>query len=124
MKVTHLLGLAEHALSPRPGKPGTAIAHDSPDARCVVFRIAPGEAVPEHTNPSTVSLVVLDGMGVVSGADGDRIVSRGDLVTYEPDEPHAMRATTTTLVLLAVIAPRPGARRAPELVALGANAGA
>lgn len=115
MKVTHLLALAEHAVSARPDRPATAIAHDCPDARSVVFRIAPGQEVPEHVSMSSVTLVVLDGMGVVSGAGGERIVSRGDLVTYDPDEPHAMRAVSGPLVLLAVIAPRPGVRHAGPL---------
>ena len=122
MKVTHLLSLAEHAVSARPDRPATAIAHDSADARSVVFRIAPGEIVPEHVSPSTVTLLVIDGMGFVSGAGGERIVSRGDLVTYEPNEPHGMRAASNTLVLLAVIAPRPGVRVAAEPVALAMNA--
>ena len=67
-------------------------------------------------------LLVIDGMGFVSGAGGERIVSRGDLVTYEPNEPHGMRAASNTLVLLAVIAPRPGVRVAAEPVALAMNA--
>ena len=124
MKVTHLLSLADHAVSARPEKPATAIAHDCPDARSVVFRIQPGQQVPEHTSDSSVTLVVLDGMGFVSGAEGDRIVSRGDLVTYEPNEPHGMRAASTTLVLLALIAPRPGARQSAVPLAMAAHAGA
>ena len=123
MKVIHLPTLAERAVAARPDKPATAIAHDSPDSRSVVFRIAPGQEVPEHTSTSSVTLVVLDGMGVVSGADGERIVRRGDLVTYEPNEPHAMRATSGPLVLLAVITPRPGARMAePFELAIAARA--
>lgn len=121
MNVTHLLSLAEHAVS-RAGRPATAIAHDCEDARSVVFRITPGQEVAAHTSPSSVALVVLDGMGTVTGATGERIVSRGDLITYEPNEPHAMRAMSGPLVLLALITPRPGVRQAAEPVAL-AHAG-
>ena len=124
MNVTHLLSLAEHAVSSRPGKPATAIAHDSPDGRSVVFRIAPGEEVPVHQSASTVTLCVLDGMGSVSGAEGERIVSRGDLVAYAPHEPHGMRALGSTLVILASISPRPGARQASPSLAMASSAGA
>lgn len=94
----------------RPGRPATAIVHDSPDARFVVFRLAPGEEVPPHTSTSSVSLLVLEGSGLFSGPDGERPVSEGALATYEPNELHGMRATDEPLVVLANITPRPGVR--------------
>ncbi len=108
-----ILDVAESALravSPNPSRPATAILHDSEQARHVVFRIAPGQQVPPHTSTSAVTLVAIAGRGTVSGADGERPVTTGDLVVYEPGEPHGMRAGDDTLVLLAVITPRPGAR--------------
>ena len=106
MNVTNALAVAMRAVSARPDRAATALLHDSEDARFVVFRIGPNQSVPPHRNASSVTLVVLDGMGIVSGASGERIVARGDLVTYEPNEIHGMRAASGTFELLAIIAPR------------------
>lgn len=90
-----------------PTRPATALVHDVPDARVVVFRIEPGQAVAVHTSPSTVVMFVVSGSGSVSGAEGDRAVHAGDVVTYAPNEPHGMRSEGEQLVITAVIAPRP-----------------
>jgi quercetin dioxygenase-like cupin family protein len=105
---------ARSAVAASPTRPATAVVHDSPDARLVVFRIAPGQAVAPHTNPSTVQLLVLEGSGTLTGEAGGATVERpcaaGDLVLYAPYERHGMRAGDDTLVLLATITPRPGSR--------------
>ena len=100
--------VARAATASRADRPATAILHESPDARLVVFRLAPGQAVPPHQNPSTVMLQVLAGAGVLSGGDGERACVAGDLVVYAPNEVHGMRAPDTELLLLATITPRPG----------------
>ncbi len=99
---------AAHAATP--DRPATAILHDSDDARLVVFRLAPGQAVKPHRSGSTVTLAVLEGTGLLSGGDGERPCAAGDVVVYEPQELHGMRATDAELLLLATITPRPGAR--------------
>jgi len=93
-------------------RPATAIVHDTPDARVVVFRIAPGQTVAPHRNGSTVILTVLSGHGIVTGGDSRRVVSAGEVVTYEPNEMHGMSAVDAEFVLLATITPRPSARSA------------
>ena len=93
-------------------RPATAIVHDTPDARLVVFRIAPGQTVSPHRNGSTVILTVLSGHGIVSGGDSRRVVSTGEVVAYEPNELHGMSAVDAEFVLLATITPRPSARSA------------
>jgi len=108
-------GAARAAVAANPTRPATAILHDSPDVRLVVFRLAPGQAVPPHRNASTVQLEVLDGSGVLSGESGSSPIERacrpGDLVVYEPNELHGMRAAgDQQLLLLATITPRPGTR--------------
>jgi len=108
MKVQNVVALANTAVSANPTRPATMIVHDSEDARVVLFRIEPGQAVATHTSGSTVLLTVISGRGIVSGSEGDREVAPGDLITYAPREPHGMRATGERLVLAAVIAPRPG----------------
>jgi quercetin dioxygenase-like cupin family protein len=91
-------------------RPATAIVYDTPDARLVVFRIAPGQTVSSHRNGSTVILTVLSGHGIVSGGDSRRVVSVGEVVAYEPNELHGMSAIDAEFVLLATITPRPSAR--------------
>lgn len=83
--------------------------HDSADARVVVFRIEPGQAVPVHTSTSTVLLLIVSGAGIVAGTDGERSVRSGDIVACDAREPHGMRAGAEQLIVAAVIAPRPSA---------------
>ena len=102
--------VAREAKSFNPAKPAMALIHDSDDARVMVFRIAPGQAVERHVTRSSVVMQVLSGTGIVSGADGERQVGPGMLLTFVPGESHGMRAVDEELVILATIAPRPGAR--------------
>jgi quercetin dioxygenase-like cupin family protein len=105
---------AARAAVAAPGRPATAVIRDTPDARLVVFRLAPGQAVPPHRNASSVLLTVLAGAGVLEGEEDGAPVPRacvaGDVVAYAPNELHAMRATDDELLLLATITPRPGTR--------------
>ena len=110
MNIVPLPAAAAAARSARPDRAATAMLHDSDDLRAVIFRLEPGQHVAEHTSPSTVALTVIAGEGWVSGLDGERAVTTADLVTYQPNEPHGMRAGETPMVLLATIAPRPGGR--------------
>jgi quercetin dioxygenase-like cupin family protein len=105
---------ARDAVAAHPDRAATAIVHDTPDVRLVVFRLAPGQHVALHRSKSTVQLSVLEGDGVLTGeANGaplDVPCTAGDVVVYAPDEPHAMRAESRELLLLATITPRPGSR--------------
>jgi quercetin dioxygenase-like cupin family protein len=87
-----------------------AVIHDTAELRLVVFRIEPGQQVAPHTSTSSVTLEVLEGIGVVSGPDGELEVAGGDLVCFAPGELHGMRAAGGRFCLLAMIAPRPGGR--------------
>ena len=110
MKVLSTLAAARAAVSAQPSRPATAVLHDVPDARVVVFRIEAGQEVAPHTSTSTVLLAVVEGSGTVSGASGESEVRAGDLVTYDAGELHGMKAGDERLVLVAIITPRPGAR--------------
>lgn len=110
MKVYDARVTAAQAVANHPDRPATALLHDSADARVVMFRIEPGQEVPVHTSTSTVLLVIVAGTGTVAGGDGDRRVGPGDIVAYDPQEPHGMRADGEQLVIAAIIAPRPGSR--------------
>jgi quercetin dioxygenase-like cupin family protein len=102
--------IARDAQSFNPRKPAMALVHDTDDARLIVFRIAPGQAVERHVSPSTVVMHVLSGTGVVSGGDEERSVAPDMTLTFVPGEPHGMRADDQELVILATITPRPGTR--------------
>lgn len=106
------LAAARGARSASPDRPATALVHDCEDARLVVFRLQPGQAVAPHTSPSTVILTVLEGSGILSGADRERECNAGETVIFEPGELHGMRAIEHELFLLATITPRPGTRKA------------
>lgn len=110
MKHFDPLALAKGAVSAQPSRPATALAHDCADARVVIFRIEPGQQVAPHTSTSTVILSIASGSGVVSDAVLEREVRSGDVIVYEPGELHGMRALGETMVVQAIIAPRPGAR--------------
>lgn len=111
MQRLEAIAAARAAVSAHAGRPATALLLDEPDARLVVFRIDPGQVVPVHTSASTVLLQVLEGRGLI-GADGNEIeCGPGDVVSFIPEEPHGMSAAgQDTLLLLATITPRPGAR--------------
>jgi quercetin dioxygenase-like cupin family protein len=102
--------LAAAAVAPSGGRPATTLVHDGNDARVVLFRLDPGQAVPVHTTASTVLLIVISGTGTVIGGDGERTVKRGDIVAYAEHEPHGMQAADEQFIIAAVIAPRPGSR--------------
>ncbi|MHB1861524.1 MAG: cupin domain-containing protein [Gemmatimonadaceae bacterium] len=108
MNVYDAAALAAEAVAARADRPATATVHDAPGARLVAFRIEPGQSVAPHTSASTVVLSVIAGTGLVSGPDGERSVRAGDIVVYAPHERHGMRALAQTLVVIAIIAPRPG----------------
>ena len=110
MKLYDARAAAANAVSNHAERPATTLLHDSTDARVVIFRIDPGQEVPIHTSTSTVLLVVVSGTGTVAGSDAERRVGPGDIVAYDPSEPHGMRAGGEQLVIAAIIAPRPGSR--------------
>jgi quercetin dioxygenase-like cupin family protein len=114
MKLIVPADAARTALSANPDRPATAVLLDTPDARLVVFRLAPGQAVAAHRSTSSVLLTVVSGSGVLSGegVDGvdERSCSSGEWISYEPNELHGMRALHEELVVLATITPRPGSR--------------
>ena len=116
------LAAARSAVAASAERPATATVLDTADVRLVVFRLAPGQSVRPHRSHSTVLLTVLEGRGVLSGADTERDCTAGDVVAYAPDELHGMRATAGELLLLATITPRPGERQPPAGAAHAATA--
>jgi quercetin dioxygenase-like cupin family protein len=101
---------ARRAVAAHPDRPATAVLLDTPQMRLVVFRLAPGQAVPPHRSTSAVTLTVLEGSGLLSGEQEERAYHTGEMAAYAPNETHGMRTTTQELLLLACISPTPGAR--------------
>lgn len=112
MKTVDARKAAAEAVAANASRPATAVLHDSPDARLVVFRLGAGQAVPPHRSVSTVMLTVLSGRGFISGGDDERAATSGETAIFDPNELHGMRATDEEFVLLATITPRPGTRSA------------
>jgi quercetin dioxygenase-like cupin family protein len=110
MQIYDARKLAAEAVAARADRPATAVVHDSTDVRLLVFRIQPGQAVATHTNASTVVLTVVEGTGIVTGAEGERAVGGGDVIVFAPREPHGMRSIDADFILIAAIAPRSGDR--------------
>lgn len=101
---------ARAAVSAAPDRPAVSMLHDEAEGRLVVFRIAPGQRVAEHTSTSHVFLSVVSGAGFVTGGEGERPVDAGEILALAPREPHGMRAGGEELVIAAFITPRPGNR--------------
>lgn len=115
MNVLDLLAAARAIPVQSGSRPATAMVVDTPDVRVLLFRLAPGQAVPPHSSPSTVMLTVLSGEGWILGEGGERFCRTGEVIAYAPNERHGMRAVDSELILAATIAPRPG--RAAEAAA-------
>lgn len=101
---------ARFAESASPNRPAVAILHDEDGDRIVVFRIAPGQRVAEHTSTSNVLLTVVSGTGYVTGGHGEQQVKPGEFIAIAPREPHGMRADRDELILAAHITPSPRSR--------------
>ena len=104
MKTLHPSTAARTAATVVATRPAMSIILDAPDVRLVVFRLAPGQSVAPHRNASTVMLTVLAGEGMLSGGEGERRCTAGEVVVYEPSELHGMRAVEHEVLLLATIA--------------------
>ncbi|MBA3854785.1 MAG: hypothetical protein C0503_10225 [Gemmatimonas sp.] len=103
MNVLDLHAAALSAVASNPSRPATAVVHDAPGLRLVVFRIEPGQQVAPHTSEATVLLTVISGRGTISGPDGETTAEPGSAVAYAPGELHGMRADAERFCVLASI---------------------
>ncbi|HEX6643946.1 MAG TPA: hypothetical protein VF037_04675 [Gemmatimonadales bacterium] len=110
MKLYEPAAIARDAVAANPTRPAMALAHDHDDGRLVIFRLAPGQAVPSHTSASSVFLSVAAGRGFIAGPAGEVPVQAGTIAAFEPHELHGMRAEAEELIIAALITPRPGTR--------------
>jgi quercetin dioxygenase-like cupin family protein len=85
--------------------PTVSLLHDSPDVRVVLFEFGPGAAMPLHSIPSSVTLTVVHGSGVVTCLGEPRGLSAGRSVAFAPHEAHGIEAEGEAFAVLATIAP-------------------
>jgi quercetin dioxygenase-like cupin family protein len=83
------------------------ILHDEANVRIVGFRLLPGQTIPPHRSPSTVTVLVTEGSGTFHGEGGEALLRVGEGAVYAPNEVHSITAGEETLRFMALIAPRP-----------------
>ena len=103
MNILDVQAAAAGAVQANPSRPATAVVHDVPGVRLVVFRIEPGRQVAPHSSEATVLLTVISGRGMISGPDRETVAGPGTVVAYAPGELHGMRAGAERFCLLASI---------------------
>lgn len=81
----------------------------SPECRAVVVELAEGETMGEHRVRERAVMQVVSGRVLVESSGTPAECDAGTLVTFDPSEPHTVRALVDTRLLL-VLAPWP----APE----------
>lgn len=81
-------------------------------SRILRFALKPGQSVREHMAPhSPVTVVVLKGSGLFSGADNqEQRFGPGTLLVFDAGEIHAMRAEDQELVFVAFLHGAPAAQ--------------
>lgn len=84
------------------------ILSSSRDARAIVLEIPAGESLQDHQVHERAWVSILDGEAEITTTGGERVAgTTGLLVEFAPGERHAVRALTTTRLLL-LLTPWPG----------------
>jgi quercetin dioxygenase-like cupin family protein len=84
------------------------VLHDEANVRIIAFRLLPGQTIPPHLSPSTVTVLVTEGSGTFHGENGEVVLRVGEGAVYAPNEMHSITAGEEPLRSLALISPRPG----------------
>ena len=72
-----------------------------------VIEFAPGAVFPRHQHPYEHEIFVLEGEGVVEGAEGEVMMRTGVALYVPPDEPHGYRNTGTGVLRFICVIPHP-----------------
>ena len=98
MKVTTL------AIPAQETRPATKILHVGDNFRVVSFTVDANQSIRSHVNDGSVTLYVMEGTGLFTGRDGQSAELRaGQMVTYEPCEPHGIASLNGLLRFVAFI---------------------
>ena len=91
-------------------KPKAELLYDHGNVRVLRFHVKAGQQIKPHTSASSVALIVLSGEAAFTFGSGEKVLDKGSVIFYEPDELHGFRAIEDS-VILAVISPNPSVRR-------------
>lgn len=75
-----------------------------------LFELAPAGCTPQHSHPWEHEVYVLEGEGIVEGANGSWKLCPGTVVFVAPNEPHCFRNTSTTTLKFLCLIPAHGKR--------------
>lgn len=96
-----------HEFEAPDGTRDPVVLHTSGEGRAVMIRIDPGQEMREHQVKERAWVLVVDG-SVEAEAGGERVEAPpGTLVTFAPEERHALRSPDGARILL-LLAPWPG----------------
>lgn len=87
--------------------------HSNEEARALRFALLPGQEIADHDSPhSAVHLIILQGRGAFTGADGvERECGEGMMVVFDAGESHAVRAADEKLVYVAIYKENPASHQ-------------
>ena len=83
------------------------VLHSSPEGRAVMIRLDAGQGLGPHQVKERAWLCVVDGNATIEAGGESVDGSAGTVVTFAPDERHAVRSESGARVLL-LLAPWPG----------------
>lgn len=85
----------------------TRLLHNCECSRMVLFNLAPGQVVEPHTANACVIMHVVEGSGRIQKGSEEISVSKDDLIFFEPNELHGIRAAADgSLNVLATVIPK------------------
>ncbi len=89
--------------------PVSRLVHGSAKARVVLFCLENEQEISPHISTSEVVMQVIEGEGSILAGEKEHPARRGTIVACASKEPHGFKAAKDKrMVILAVIAPRPG----------------
>ncbi|MFN3472130.1 MAG: cupin domain-containing protein [Aquificaceae bacterium] len=73
--------------------------------RCIAFHLKAGQKIPLHTSPHRVITLVLEGEGdfFVGSEEKRERLKKGDVLVYDPSEPHGFVALQDMTVIAFVV---------------------
>jgi quercetin dioxygenase-like cupin family protein len=83
------------------------VLHSNPEGRAVMVRIDPGQALREHQVKERAWISVVEGRLRVEAGGETMTVETGTLLTFAPNERHAVSSDEGARILL-LLAPWPG----------------
>jgi len=91
----------------QPGKFNARTIFENADGKVVLAYFEPGQFIPVHAPDANLTLVVMEGEGLVVAGNEKRSVTRGDVVVVPRGERRGVLAKTR-LIAVHTVAPLPG----------------